>query len=101
MIEKQPFRLQEERTKELKSIKYPIHLNKEDIELLELIGKQMREEKMGTVIKNLLNISINMLLKDPVYSSVWELAFKKKRNNERLGIIEPKVDFSQKYKSNW
>jgi len=100
-LEKKPFQLYAERTQDLKSIKYPIHLNQEDIINLQDMGVLMQEEKMGTVIKNLMNISITMLKTDPVLRLSWELAFKKKLNNERLGIVEANVDFQQKYHKNF
>lgn len=101
MLEKKPFQLYEERTEELKAVKFPIHLNQEDIRNLQAVGKLMQEEKMGTVIKNLMNISITLLLNDPVVRLAWETAFKKKRNNERLGIGEANVNFEQKYNANF
>lgn len=101
MIEKKPFRLSKERNEDLKAIKYPLHLNQEDIQRLQLIGEIMQEEKMGTVIKNLMNIGITWVLNDPMGTLAFDTAFKKKRNNDRLGIINAKVDFTQKYNANF
>jgi len=55
---------------------------------------------MGSVIKILMNIGIIHIENNPLSRYAWETAFKKKRNNERMGIIEATVDFSQKYHKN-
>lgn len=97
VLEKKPFRLSKTRTEDLKSVKYPIHLNKKDIDNLEKIGVLMQEEKMGTVIKNLMNIGITVLMEDAVTRLAWQTAFNKKHNNKRNGIVDANVDFQQKY----
>lgn len=97
MLKKQPFRRYTDREESLKAIKYPIHLNQKDIQLLEQVAQLMQEEKMGSVIKNLMNIGITWVLNDPMGQLSFDMAFRKKQNNERLGIIKAKVDFAQKY----
>jgi len=97
VLEKRPFELHKERTEDLKAVKYPIHLNQEDIMKLQKVEELMQEEKMGSVIKNLMNIGITTLLNDPVMQLAWQTAFKKKANNERLGIVAAEVNFEQKY----
>lgn len=101
-VEKERFKnYQTQDEREGKAIKYPLHLNPDDLKALEVLGKIMQEEKLGTVIKTAMRIGITWALNDPLGSLAWEAAFKKKRNNARLGIIEANVDFLQKYTGKW
>lgn len=80
-----------------KAIKFPISLNKEDIDRLSESAELLQEEKLGSVIKFCMNLGITTLKNDPLSKLLIAQLLRRKVNNERQGIIEPETNFQQKY----
>lgn len=96
---KQPFKRYNLKT-DRDSLKHPIHINKGDLERLEAVAEILQEEKLGSTIKAVMDLGITYLLNDPVGQRMGALFFRRKLNNERLGIVEAEPDFRQKYNVN-
>ena len=96
MLEKKPFenyKEQEDRNKE-KSKVITIRLNLKELKDLEELGKLLRQEKLGTVIKQLMMLGSNVL-HDPQTEQLVETLFKNELNNKRQGIISVNPKFKQ------
>jgi len=80
-----PYKDQEERDKE-KSKVITIRLNIEELRDLEELAKLLRQEKLGTTIKQLMKLGSHVL-HDPQTAWLVDTLFINERNNKRLGII--------------
>jgi len=83
-----------ERSKD-KSKVIPVRLNVQELVDLEVDARALRQEKIGTTIKQLVEIGRNVL-HDQKTKAVLEAVFNNTRRNERLGIVEVQPKFSQK-----
>ncbi len=95
-IEKQrftPYKDQEERDKE-KSKVITIRLNIEELKDLEELAKLLRQEKLGTTVKQLMKLGSHVL-HTPQTAWLVDTLFINERNNKRLGIINVKPKFKQ------
>lgn len=96
VIEKEafvPYKDQDERDQE-KSKVITIRLNVDELRDLEELGKLLRQEKLGTVIKQLMKLGSHVL-HDPQTEWLVETLFINERNNKRLGIINVNPKFKQ------
>jgi len=80
-----PYKEQEERDGE-KSKVITIRLNVDELKDLEELGKLLRQEKLGTVIKQLMKVG-SLVLHSPETAYLTEVLFKNEDNNKRNGII--------------
>lgn len=95
-IEKQaftPYKDQEERNKE-KSKVITLRLNREELADLEVLAKLLRQEKLGTTVKQLMKLGSHVL-HDTQTAWLVDTLFINERNNKRLGIITVKPKFKQ------
>ncbi|RLC35858.1 hypothetical protein DRH27_06170 [Candidatus Falkowbacteria bacterium] len=83
-----------ERAKD-KSKVVPLRLNTAELALLENDARLLRQEKIGTTIKQLVEIGRNVL-HAPQTAAILEAVFNNERRNERLGIVEVEPKFTQK-----
>jgi len=96
VIENPPFLINkdfDERQAE-KSKVVTIRLNKEELSDLEELGKLLRQEKLGTVIKQVMSLGV-LVLQDSQTAYLVKTLFKNEDNNKRLGIITVKPKFKQ------
>lgn len=96
MIEKkafQPEKTQEERDKEQSKV-ITIRLNVEELRDLEELAKLLRQEKLGTTVKQLMALGSHVL-HDPKTTYLIDTLFINERNNKRLGIITVRPKFKQ------
>lgn len=90
-----PTRLQEERDDDTGKV-FTIRMNDEELKMLEEAGRRLQQEKIGSVVKQLVQIGLMDVLHDKKTSLILEIAFKNKRRNERLGINIASPSFTQK-----
>lgn len=85
-----PTKDQEERDKE-KSKVYTIRLNDKEIKRLEEASLTLQQEKLTTVIKQLVNLGLSVL-QDKRSLNLLNVILQNKERNERIGIkeIEPR-----------
>ena len=86
-IEKVPFRLYDDSQKEKDILTLSIRLNKEEQAWLNEIRVFFQEEKDSTAIKLLIKLGLDVIHEQKMIT-LRETLFKKKLNNERLGITE-------------
>lgn len=72
----------------------PVRLSKVELEWLEADARFLRQEKMSTIIKQLMKIG-HICINEPATRTILEVGFENDRKNERLGIGEVKPDFTQ------
>ena len=88
-----PYKHQEERDQE-KSKVITIRLNREELADLEILGKLIKQEKLGTVIKQVMSIGV-IVLQQPQTALIVSTLFKNDTNNKRQGIITVNPKFKQ------
>ena len=96
MIERPAFtalKNQEERDNE-KSKVITIRLNRDELEDLEILAKLLRQEKLGTTIKQLMKIG-SIVLQEPKIRQIVDTMFINELNNKRQGIITVRPKFKQ------
>lgn len=87
-------RLDEERAQD-KSRVFTIRFNVEELRQLEEAGRLLRQEQLGTLVKQLTEIGRRRVLHDPSVAYLIDEVFNNERRNTRrgVGIVDPK--FSQ------
>lgn len=88
-----PYKDQEERDKE-KSKVITIRLNVEELRDLEKLATVLRQEKLGTTIKQLMRLGSHVL-HDPQTRWLVDTLFINEKNNKRIGIITVRPKFKQ------
>lgn len=88
-----PTRLEEDRAKD-KSKVITVRLNLEELEMLESDARLLRQEKIGTAIKQGWLIGRNVLHR-PEMEAIIDTVFNNERRNERLGIGIANPKFTQ------
>jgi len=88
-----PYKDQEERDKEQSKV-ITIRLNVEELRDLEELAKLLRQEKLGTTIKQLMKLGSHVL-HSPQTSYLVDTLFINEKNNKRLGIITVNPKFKQ------
>jgi len=86
-----PYKDQEERDQE-KSKVVPLRLNREELKDLEELAKLLRQEKLGTTIKQLMKIGSHVL-HTPQTAYLIDTLFINEKNNKRSGIINVNPKF--------
>lgn len=86
-------RTDEERAEDESKV-IPLRLNKEELAMLEADGKFLEQEKLSTVIKQLMKIGHDAI-HDPKTYKLIETVFINKRRNKRLGLEAPEPEFTQ------
>lgn len=86
-------RLEAERADD-KSKVITVRLNLAELEALEADGRILRQEKIGTTLKQVWEIG-HIVLHSPETSAILQAAFNNERKNERLGISEVDPKFKQ------
>lgn len=71
-----------------------VRLNLAELEALEADARVLRQEKVGTTLKQVWEIG-HTVLHSPQTLAVLEAAFNNERRNERLGIVEVEPNFKQ------
>jgi len=87
------YRLEDVRASD-KSRVFTLRLNIEELKNLEEAGRIIGQDQLGTVIKQLMSVGLNVL-HEPKTTHLIEVLFKNKRNNERRGVAITNPTFSQ------
>ncbi len=87
----QPYKEQEERDQE-KSKVITLRLNRAELADLELLAVLLRQEKLGTTVKQLMKLGSHVL-HDPQTRWLVDTLFINERNNKRQGIITVRPKF--------
>ena len=84
-------RTDEERAKD-KSKVFTIRFNVEELRQLEEAGRLLRQEQLGTLVKQLAEIGRRRVLHDPSVAYLIDEIFNNERRNQRrgVGIVDPK-----------
>lgn len=87
-------RTDEERSKDRSRV-FTVRFNVEELRQLEEAGRLLRQEQLGTLVKQLAEIGRRRVLHDPSVAYLIDEVFNNERRNERrgIGIVDPK--FSQ------
>lgn len=88
-----PTRLEEERSQD-KSKVITVRLNLEELKMLEEDARLLRQEKIGTAIKQGWLIGRNVLHR-PEMEAIINTVFNNERKNERVGIGVVNPNFTQ------
>jgi hypothetical protein len=86
-IEKVPFRKYDTTQEEPEIQTLSMRLNKEEQANLKEIKIFFQEEKDSTAIKLLIQLGLNVIHEEKI-KTLREILLNKKKNNERLGIVE-------------
>lgn len=87
-------RLDEERAED-KSRVFTVRLNRDELRALEDMGRLMRQEKLGTVIKILSETGRRYVLQQAPLAYFVDACFNNQRKNERTGITIPDPKFER------
>lgn len=93
----EPFRrsrLDEERAGD-KSRVFTVRFNVEELRQLEEAGRLLRQEQLGTLVKQLAEIGRRRVLQDPSVAYILDEVFNNERRNQRRGIAIADPKFSQ------
>ena len=71
-----------------------LRLNLAELESLEADARLLRQEKLGTTLKQVWEIG-HIVLHSPQTRAILEAAFNNERRNERLGIVDVEPKFKQ------
>jgi len=88
-----PYKDQEERDKERSKV-ITIRLNLEELRDLEELAKLLRQEKLGTTVKELMKLGAHVL-HTPQTAYLIDTLFINEKNNKRMGIITVNPKFKQ------
>lgn len=86
-------RLDEEKADDQSKV-IPLRLNREELAMLEEDARFLEQEKLSTVVKQLMKIGHDAI-HDPKTYKLIETVFINKRRNKRLGIEVIDPDFTQ------
>jgi hypothetical protein len=96
VIEKEkflPYKDQEERDQEQSKV-ITIRLNLEELRDLEELARLLRQEKLGTTVKQLMKLGSHVL-HSPQTAWLVDTLFINEKNNKRMGIINVNPKFKQ------
>ena len=71
-----------------------LRLNLAELDGLEADARLLRQEKLGTTLKQVWEIG-HIVLHNPQTRAILEAAFNNERRNERLGIVDVEPKFKQ------
>lgn len=88
-----PTRLEEERAADTSQV-IAVRFNKEDLKKLEDAGRLLSQEKVSTVVKQLIDLGL-LCLQDQKTVLALDLQRENNRRNQRLGITQVEPRFTQ------
>ena len=96
VMERTPFtstRLEEERQADTSQV-IAVRFNKEDLKKLEEAGRTLSQEKVSTVVKQLIELGL-LCLQDQKTVLALDLQRENNRRNQRTGITQVEPRFTQ------
>jgi hypothetical protein len=87
------YRLDEEKVDDTSKV-IPVRLSKDELAWLESDGVLLNQEKLSTLIKQLMLIGHNCI-NEPETNAILDIVFNNKRKNLRLGREEVNPEFQQ------